>query len=83
MPFAYVAGLSPAMDPPKIMLIVGDDDYFQLYDGAAELFLDLRAMGLKPEFRVGDGGHDWAFWRGMEGETFRFLDAAWRTPAAA
>ena len=79
-PFAYAPGMADEAAPPAIMLIVGDDDYFQLHDGAAELYLDLRSMGLKPELRVGDGGHDWTFWRGMEGEAFRFLDAALQGP---
>jgi S-formylglutathione hydrolase FrmB len=75
-PFAYVVALGELDAPPAVMLIVGDDDYFELYDGTAEMFLALRAVGLKPEFRVGDGGHDWSFWRGMEAEAFRFLDTA-------
>lgn len=72
-PFAYVDHLTPT--PPAVLLIAGDDDNFGAYDGAVELFLELRRQGIKPELRVGDGGHDWAFWRRMLPDTLRFFAA--------
>ncbi len=81
-PFAHVGEIAARSDAPDILLTVGDDDYFSHYDGTTELFLDLRAAGLKPELRVSDGGHNWAHWRPMAREVFGFLAAVWsRAPA--
>jgi len=77
-PFSLVDEVAALADPPRILLAVGDDDYFELYDGTAEMFLDLRRAGLKPELRVANGGHDWPFWRSMTGEMLRFFDQAWQ-----
>jgi enterochelin esterase family protein len=73
-PFAYVDRL--AKSSPHVLLIAGDDDGFGAYDGAVELFLELRRQGIKPELRIGDGGHDWRFWRRMLPETVRFFAAS-------
>lgn len=77
-PFAYIDRVGARTRPPSIMLIVGDDDWFGSYDGTLEMFLDLRAAGLKPELRVADGGHDLRLWRSMLPEALRFLDLSWR-----
>ncbi len=69
-PFSYVSQIAAAASPPEILLIVGDDDWFGSYDGTLEMFLDLRAAGLKPELRVADGGHDGRLWRRMIPGTF-------------
>jgi enterochelin esterase family protein len=79
-PFAYVAQFAEATPRPDILLVVGDDDGLGSYDGTVEMFLELRAAGLKPELRVADGGHDWRFWRAMTPELFRFLDLCWPQP---
>ncbi len=77
-PFSYVSGVAAATPPPDILLVVGDDDWFGSYDGTLEMFLDLRAAGLKPELRVADGGHDWRFWRRMTPGALSFLNKCWR-----
>ena len=78
VPFAEVPTLLEAPEPPRIMLTVGDDDWFAHYDGTVEMFLDLRSAGLKPELRVADGGHDWNHWRPMATEVLEFLAEVWR-----
>jgi len=55
----------------------GDDDS-KPYDGTVELYLGLRRRGLIPELRVGDGGHDWKYWRSMVEAVFVFFDGAFR-----
>ncbi|MEM6677522.1 MAG: alpha/beta hydrolase family protein [Pseudomonadota bacterium] len=77
-PFALVERAAAAKPPPAILLAVGDDDFFGLYDGTVELYIDLRRAGLKPELRVGDGGHDWDYWRGAAAEAFRFFATHFR-----
>lgn len=79
-PFSMVASVAAHPSPPRILLTVGDDDYWGLYDGAIEMYLDLRAHGLKPALRVADGGHDWKFWRPMVGPVLRFFDEGWHDP---
>jgi S-formylglutathione hydrolase FrmB len=39
------------------------------------MYIELRRVGLKPELRVGDGGHNWKFWRLMIEDVFQFFDA--------
>jgi S-formylglutathione hydrolase FrmB len=77
-PFALVDGLAQLELPPAIFLAVGDDDYWKLHDGTVEMYIELRRIGLTPELRVADGGHDWKYWRGVTGEALRFLDLAIR-----
>ena len=61
----------------NILLAVGDDDFWRLYDGTVEMFTELRRAGLKPELRVADGGHDWDYWRTVAPEVFKFFDRNW------
>lgn len=77
-PFALAEGLADRPDPPRILLISGDDDFFDLQEGTVELYLDLRYLDLVPELRIGDGGHNWRFWTPMAVEAFRFFDAGWQ-----
>lgn len=79
-PFALVAGMAAAAKPPRVFLGVGDDDYFALQDGTMEMYLELRAHGLRPELRVLDGGHDWRLWSRLLDDVLRFLEAGWPPP---
>ena len=76
-PFARVASAARHDPPPRVWLGVGDDDYFDLQDGTAEMYLDLRAHGFTPEFRVIDGKHDWPTWRRMTEDMIRWIAATW------
>lgn len=78
VPFAELPETDWRGQPPRIMLTVGDDDYFEHYDGTLEMFLDLRAAGMKPELRVTDGGHDWDHWRPQAAEVLKFFGAGWQ-----
>ena len=73
-PFASVSSLETGEGSLAILLTVGDDDYFQLHDGTVELYIALRRHGLKPELRVADGAHNWAYWRSVMDEMFHFFD---------
>ncbi|MEM6547505.1 MAG: alpha/beta fold hydrolase [Pseudomonadota bacterium] len=73
-PFAHLDTMMAAQAQPQVLLTVADDDYFRLHDGTVEMYVELRRRGLKPELRVGDGGHDWDYWRGAAEEAFRFFD---------
>lgn len=74
-PFALIAEVTAQRDPPRVFLASGDDDYFDLQDGTVGMYLALRRIGLEPELRIGDGGHDWAYWRSVVPEMLGFLDA--------
>ncbi|WP_157961675.1 alpha/beta hydrolase [Acuticoccus kandeliae] len=74
-PFASVAAVGALEAPPRILLAVGDDDYWQLHDGTVDMYIALREVGLKPELRVSDGAHDWNYWRPMVPVVFHFFDA--------
>lgn len=77
-PFALVDGVAQLEELPAVFLAVGDDDYWKLHDGTVEMYLELRRVGLKPELRVAEGGHNWDYWREVTEEALRFLDAAIR-----
>ena len=74
-PFALIGTVARQERPAEVFLAVGDDDYWTLYDGTVEMYIELRRIGLKPELRVGDGGHNWKFWRLMIEDVFQFFDA--------
>ena len=80
MPATRPPGGSPARQerPVDVFLAAGDDDYWTLYDGTVEMYIELRRIGLKPELRVGNGGHNWKFWRLMIEDVFHFFDAKLR-----
>jgi S-formylglutathione hydrolase FrmB len=74
--FSFLPHLAEAENKPKILLTVGDDDYFTLYEGAFLTFLRMRAMGIPVELRVTDGNHSWDLWRRELDRGLRFIDAA-------
>lgn len=74
--FSFLPGLAAAENKPKILLTVGDDDYFTLYEGAFLIFLRMREMGIPVELRVTDGNHSWDLWRRELGRGLRFIEAA-------
>jgi enterochelin esterase family protein len=75
-PFAMLDDVAAMAVPPAVLLAVGDDDYWDLQDGTVEMYVELRRIGLEPELRVGDGGHDWAYWGAALPDVLRFFDAA-------
>lgn len=74
--FSFLPHLAEAENKPKILLTVGDDDYFTLYEGAFLTFLRMRAMGIPVELRVTDGNHSWDLWRRELDRGLRFIEAA-------
>lgn len=72
-PFSRVAALSRMENPPKVLIMSGDDDYFRFYEGSAALFESLRRAGVPSELRIDDGGHDWELWRRQFPAVMRFL----------
>lgn len=76
-PFAMIGNLRSLTVVPRIMLTVGDDDYWKLHDGTVELYLDLRSHGLDPELRVADGAHNWRHWRAMIDPVLLFISRDW------
>ena len=76
-PFTLLAGVA---EPPRLFLASGDDDAFGFELGTVELFSALRRRAIPAELRIGDGGHDWRYWRRAAADALRWLDAGW--PAA-
>lgn len=76
--FRYIEGVSNSTIKPSLLITVGDDDYFNLYDGAFALFKSLKARKIPVEFRVTDGNHSWRLWSQEIETALRFIDAAWK-----
>ena len=74
--FAFIPTLKAAEKKPRILLTVGDDDYFKLYEGAFLTFLRLRAENIPVELRVTDGNHSWPLWNRELERGLRVIDAA-------
>ena len=67
-------GLEARETMPRMMVTVGDDDSdaHGLWRGAIALFETVRSEEGAIELRVGDGGHDWAYWRSAFPEAAAF-----------
>ncbi len=76
--FAFLDRLeaAPKERRPRILLTVGDDDYFKLYKGAFATFLALKERKLPHELRVTDGNHNWKLWARELETALTFIDAA-------
>ncbi len=72
-PMQLAKSLDPAR-PPKIWIDVGVEDDWAAR--ATTLKDDLRARGIRPEYRETAGGHDAAYWRQNAGRYLRFYGAA-------
>ena len=75
-PFTRIADLSRMQTPPKILIMTGDDDGLNFYEGSTQLFIALRRAKLQAELRVENGGHDWVLWRKQLPDMLRFLTDA-------
>jgi S-formylglutathione hydrolase FrmB len=79
-PFTRIADLSRIQNPPKVLIMTGDDDFLNFYEGSCQLFVALRRAKLQAELRVDDGGHDWSLWRAQLPDMLRFLTNAMKQP---
>jgi len=76
--FRYLDRLAASPQKPALLITVGDDDYFKLYDGAFALFKALKSANIPNEFRVTDGNHSWRLWSQELETALMFVDAAWK-----
>lgn len=49
----------------------GDDDF--LYKGNSALHIKMRDLGIKHEFRIRNGGHQWSYWRTGLSDGLKFI----------
>ena len=54
----------------------GDDDY--LYEANSLMHIKLRKKGVKHEFRVRDGDHNWTYWRSALPSVLEFVSKKFR-----
>jgi S-formylglutathione hydrolase FrmB len=80
-PFTRIPTLSRMQHPPKVLVMTGDDDGLNFYEGSTQLFVALRRAGLQAELRVEDGGHDWRLWGKQLPDLLRFVTDAMKEPA--
>ncbi len=53
---------------------IGDDDF--LYEGNSMVHIAMRKKEIPHEYRVGDGHHSWAYWRGELPNVLEFVSEA-------
>lgn len=75
LPDTLVAATDPARfrRVPRMYFDIGADDPF--FEATADLHVTLRNAGVQHRFRVSEGGHDWAFWRGALEDAVLHIDA--------
>ena len=76
--FRYLDRLAASPEKPALLITVGDDDYFKLYDGAFALFKALKSAKIPNEFRMTDGNHSWRLWSQELETALLFVDAVWK-----
>ena len=54
----------------------GDDDY--LFEGNSLVHLNMRKRNIKHEYRVGDGKHNWTYWRASLSDVLIFISEGFR-----
>ena len=60
----------------KLYITCGDDDGLSVNNSA--LHSELKKAGFKHEFRIGDGAHDWAYWRKILPEFMKYVSDSFR-----
>jgi S-formylglutathione hydrolase FrmB len=81
--FSKLADFKAAARRPDLYISVGDDDGFRLYEGAVELYLQLKRLRVPVEMRIVDGDHNWRLWREDIVPALRFFGAIMRADAKA
>lgn len=74
--FTYIQAYAASSAKTRLLLTVGDDDYFGLYDGAYLTFRRLRDAGVPVDLRITDGNHSWDLWRRELERGLIFVDKA-------
>ena len=62
----------------RIYLDCGDDDF--LYKGNSSFHILLRDLNIHHEYRVRNGGHQWAYWRSGLLEGLKFIGTSFHQP---
>ncbi len=62
----------------RIYLDCGDDDH--LYKGNSTFHILLRDLHIPHEYRVRDGGHQWAYWRSGLKDALKFIGTSFHQP---
>ncbi len=62
----------------RIMLDCGDDDF--LTDDNCRLHIHLNKLGIKHEFRMRDGAHNWTYWRSGLPAGLKFIGESFHQP---
>ncbi|MFA9391798.1 MAG: alpha/beta hydrolase [Prolixibacteraceae bacterium] len=58
----------------RLMMDCGDDDF--LTNDNCLLHIELTKMGIKHEFRMSDGAHNWTYWRTGLPDALKFIGAS-------
>jgi|WetSurMetagenome_2_1015567.scaffolds.fasta_scaffold00256_4 enterochelin esterase-like enzyme len=75
-PFHILSDSDPARFNSLRIYIANGDDEQTLCRSNEELHMLMRSKGIKHEYRVSDGGHDFIFWRAQMTNGLNFLDDA-------
>lgn len=75
-PFSRIEALARGGIVPEILIMAGDDDYFNFDKGSTALQATLQHANIKAELVIEDGGHEWDLWRSQFPRVMRFFARA-------
>lgn len=74
-PFGMVGQMASSPHKVGIYLMAGNDDAYFLYEGATQLYTQLRRAGIPAKLRIIDGPHWWDTWLADFDSVFRFISS--------
>lgn len=81
--YRRLPALAAMLHPPRFWIMIGDDDYFELWYESILMFKALRDHRIPAEMRLTDGTHNWPYWSDHLPEALRTLDREMRNPPKA
>ncbi|RAO98473.1 hypothetical protein PW5551_09665 [Petrotoga sp. 9PW.55.5.1] len=71
--FNYIQNLKDCGLELPVYISCGNEDYFYLYQGAVELYHQLRKNKIPTELYIKNGNHDWLLWSQEIKEVLKFI----------
>lgn len=81
-PFSHIGLLAQSAAVPEILIMSGNDDFFDFDKGSMALHTALKRADIDAELTIEPGGHDWSLWRAQFPHVMRFFAGALKKAGA-